>query len=98
MLTGSFNGADSGEAINTELLTSGLELLAKGTTLPSMPNIPFITGGGEVFWKELANVNGWRVQQHKFTGHCRVLDPDNIRIAWGGIDAITGVFARLIKK
>jgi hypothetical protein len=51
-----------------------------------------------VFWNELANVNGWRVQQNQITHHCRVLNPDNLRVAWGGVDTIMGAFEQLVKK
>jgi len=86
------------EKMNKGLLEEGLKLLALGESLPSMPNIPFPTMGGQVFWNELANVNGWRVQQNMLTQHCRVLDPDDMRVAWGGVDAIMTAFERLVKK
>ena len=60
-----------------------------------MPNIKFPTMGGEVFWTDLAEYNGWRVQQNSFTKHCRILDPENIRIAWGGEDKIIELFIKL---
>lgn len=80
------------------LLTEGLKLLAAGESLPSMPNIPFPTMGGQVFWNELANVNGWRVQENQITHHCRVLNPDDVRVAWGGYEATMKAFERLVKK
>lgn len=49
----------------------------------SLPNIPFPTMGGKIFWDTLAEYGGWRVQQNEITKHCRVLDPKNIRRAWG---------------
>lgn len=84
--------------MDVDLLKQGLKLLSLGEILPSMPNIPFPTMGGQFFWNELANVNGWRVQQNMLTQHCRVLDPDDMRIAWGGADAIMKAFERLLKK
>jgi hypothetical protein len=86
------------DQIDIYLLEQGLRLLSMGEVLPNMPNIPFPTMGGEVFWNELASVNGWRVQQNMITQHCRVLDPNDVRVAWGGIEAIMNVFARLVKK
>ena len=61
----------------------------------SMPNIPFPTLGGHVFWTELANVKGWRLQRNDITRHCRILDPDDIRRAWGGEDALLKELRRL---
>ena len=49
-----------------------------------MPNIRTITMGGEVFWHTISDVNGWRFQENKVFGNCRILDPQNFRQAWGG--------------
>ena len=51
--------------------------------------------GGAVFWNDLAEYNGWRVQQNTLTQHCRILDPDDVRRAWGGMDAMEKLFKRL---
>lgn len=48
-----------------------------------MPNIEFPTMGGHVFWDTLATENGYKLQKNKLTGHCRILDPEDTRIAWG---------------
>ncbi len=61
----------------------------------SLPNINFPTMGGAVFWNDLAEYNGWRVQQNTLTQHCRILDPDDVRRAWGGMDAMEKLFKRL---
>ena len=53
-----------------------------------MPNVPTPTAGGEVFWKTLAEKNGWKVQQNMTLGNCRILDPANWRVAWGGKAAL----------
>lgn len=85
-------------AFDLDLVTTGLQVLATGGKWPSMPNIQSPTMGGEMFWNELANVNGWRVQQNRITHHCRVLNPNNERVAWGGVNTIMGEFERLVKK
>ncbi|MBR6144838.1 MAG: hypothetical protein IKQ23_11180 [Treponema sp.] len=66
--------------------------------MPSLPNINFPTMGGSVFWNNLAEVNGWRVQRNNITGHCRILDADDVRRAWGGEDAIIDLFNKLLKR
>ena len=48
-----------------------------------MPNIEFPTMGGHVFWDTLAVEQGYKLQRNKFTNHCRILDSDDNRIAWG---------------
>ena len=63
----------------------------------SMPNIPFPTLGGHVMWNELAECKGWRLQQNMLTQHCRILDPNNIRRAWGGKEALKKLFRELNK-
>lgn len=85
-------------SLDMDVIEQGLALLAQGKNLPLMPNIVMPTLGGKVFWDDLAESNGWRVQQNKFTGHCRVLDPDNYRRAWGGESEIMDFFNNIVKK
>ena len=85
-------------SLDMELIEEGLTLLSQGKNLPLMPNIPLPTLGGLIFWNDLKNVKGWRIQQNKITGYCRVLDPDNIRRGWGGVDAIMEFFRTVVKN
>lgn len=77
-----------------------IELIAKNPALLAelgdMPNINFQTMGGKVFWNDLASYNGWRIQQNTLFKNCRILDPDNVRRAWGGIDAMEKIFEKLV--
>lgn len=61
------------------------ELLTKW----SNANIKFPTMGGEVFWDNLAECDGWKIQQNKLTEHIRILDAGNNRVAWGDLDELT---------
>jgi hypothetical protein len=61
----------------------------------SMPNIPTATMGGYIFWVDIANVDGWRLQRNQVFGNCRILDPDNVRRAWGGETAMLKAFESL---
>ena len=54
----------------------------------AMPNIPFPTMGGEVFWDNICGNAGWKLQRNMFSGHYRILDPNNIRHAWGNEQAM----------
>lgn len=63
----------------------------------SFPNIPFPTMGGEVFWNTLAEYNGWKLQQNMITHHARILDSDNVRIAWGTINGMEKAMDRMAK-
>ncbi len=46
-------------------------------------NIPTPTLGGKVFWETLETRGEFRLQRNIITGHCRVLNSYNIRVAWG---------------
>lgn len=39
---------------------------------------------GDVWWDTLDCYKGWKIEKHKSTGHCRIIDPDNYRRVWGG--------------
>jgi pimeloyl-ACP methyl ester carboxylesterase len=43
------------------------------------------TLGGLQFWSDVRYVGGWRVQRHAQTGHFRLIDPQNVRHAWGNL-------------
>jgi hypothetical protein len=62
----------------------------------SMPNIPFPTMGGEVFWNNIAKYNGWNLQQNMITHHARIIDKNNVRIAWGTINGMTKALDRMV--
>lgn len=70
---------------------NGLDVLRKDpgrikdvlAAMPSMPNVAMKTFGGKTFWADLANVGGWRVQENILFGNCRLLDPEDVRQAWG---------------
>ena len=46
-------------------------------------NIDWGTKGGKVCWEDLHVHKGWRIQQNCFFSNCRILDPHDIRKAWG---------------
>ncbi len=50
-------------------------------------NLPLPTLGGAQLWADVQVHCGWRIQQHVYTGHHRLLDARNRRRAWGGLDA-----------
>lgn len=59
-----------------------LEGLGKG----GMPNLVAPTLGGKQLWRDVWWRNGWRVQEHVWTGHARVLDEHDVRRAFGRSD------------
>ena len=60
-----------------------------------MPNIKARTMGGEFFWNTIAEFDGWRMQENQVFGNCRIIDPDNVRKAWGGKNAILNAFEKI---
>jgi hypothetical protein len=44
------------------------------------------TAGGKQFWADRWFFHDWRIQRHALTGHCRLLDGNNRRHAWGSFE------------
>jgi pimeloyl-ACP methyl ester carboxylesterase len=61
----------------------------------SYPNLRLPTLGGRQFWGDVHYQVGWRIQHHVLTGHYRLLDPSDIRHAWGTEAACRSEFQRL---
>ncbi len=51
--------------------------------LADPPNVVAPTRGGTQLWGDVVLCGGWRIQRYVITGHCRLLDPDDVRRAWG---------------
>lgn len=49
--------------------------------------LPQKTLGGKQFWSDLFFFHGWHIQRNAVTGHCRLLDADGKRHAWGTFEA-----------
>ena len=58
-----------------------------GATASSRVNVPSRTYGGRQFWGDVRFFGGWKIQQNVFTGHHRLLDPGDVRRAWGAREA-----------
>jgi pimeloyl-ACP methyl ester carboxylesterase len=57
-------------------------------------NVPWPTLGGKQIWADLFIHGGWRIQSNVYTGHCRLLDRNNIRRCWGTYEHCRTVFDR----
>ena len=76
---------------NTVLLATLKKICADPTLLGLLQvnlNAEMGTRGGNVFWTDLAEYQGWRWQQNKVFGQVRLLDPLNNRKAWGNFSKI----------
>jgi len=47
------------------------------------PNVDMPTMGGGYFWSDELVFRDWRIQRNVYTGHYRLLDPYDVRRAWG---------------
>lgn len=85
-----------------EVVTTGLQMLANtkalADKLPLMPNIEMQTMGGKIWWTNLAEYNGWKVQQNKAFGNCRILDDNDRRRAWGSEAKILELFENIVNN
>ena len=61
-------------------------------------NLPFPTFGGKQIWADIFIRSGWRIQRNVYSGHCRLLDRNNIRRAWGTQEQCRESFERLQKR
>ncbi len=61
---------------------------------PHWLNLKMPTLGGKQIWTDHVWRDGWSVQQNVLTGHWRLLDPRNIRHAWGSRAACEAVLER----
>lgn len=52
------------------------------------------TLGGTQLWADVFWHAGWRIQEHAWTGHGRLLDPRDRRVAWGDLAACRAAFER----
>jgi hypothetical protein len=50
-------------------------------------NWPWRTLGGKQFWTDQWIERDWRIQRNSTTGHYRLLDPQEVRRAWGSFEA-----------
>jgi hypothetical protein len=71
-----------------------------------LPNIVAPTMGGTLFWEDVAEIKGWlqkaavfrRMQKNIFTEHWRLLDPKNMRYAWGMKGKMVDIFVKAARK
>jgi pimeloyl-ACP methyl ester carboxylesterase len=59
---------------------------AQEEPLPGNYNIAWKTTGGLQYWGDELVYSGWRIQRNALTGHCRLLDGDDRRQAWGSLE------------
>ena len=82
------------DEMNAKLVEKMTKLFPNGYTLADFiqgfhsrfaPNVQFPTLGGKVWYDNIFEVDGWRLQQQRTIGlksHYRILNPKNVRAAW----------------
>lgn len=58
-------------------------------------NVPIKTGGGTQLWTDHAYRDGYRIQQHAWTGHHRLIDAGDVRRCWGSREECQSELDRL---
>ena len=66
------------------------------TTPQNLPNVVMPTWGGKQFWTDRLIDSGHRIQENALTGHYRLLDGRNRRLAWGSFDQCRRKLAELV--
>ncbi|MDX1945942.1 MAG: lipase [Pirellulaceae bacterium] len=61
-------------------------------------NFPTGTFGGQQFWSDELVHGEWRIQQNVLTGHYRLLDDRDFRMAWGTYDQCRAKFDELRRE
>ena len=49
-------------------------------------NLKLKTLGGQQFWTDLLIISNWKIQRNEMTEHCRLIDSNNYRHAWGNYE------------
>jgi pimeloyl-ACP methyl ester carboxylesterase len=75
-----FHSGESSAQDSTDPDGAGVELMPEGST---RWNVPTPTLGGRQMWGDVLYFRGWRIQQNALSKHFRLLDPDDVRQAWG---------------
>jgi len=72
------------------------ECPAKEVMVPQhLPTIKHSATDSETWWNVLAEHGGWKLEQHKYTTHCRILNPEHVCVAWGWKDEMTAAFEKV---
>lgn len=63
-----------------------------------IPNIEMKTMGGEVFWENIEERGGYRLQKNIVFGNCRILNTDDIRLDYGSETSMRAKFHQLVNN
>ncbi|MGI9458067.1 MAG: esterase/lipase family protein [Aeoliella sp.] len=89
-------------AIAGLLTAGGMAASAFAAGKPRRPrsflNLRTPTSGGQQLWADVRLFHEWRIQRNALTGHFRLVDGDNQRLAWGTLEACEGELETVRKE
>ncbi len=84
------------------VLASGGELASKAENIMkkelNMPNLKLPVMDDGVFWNDIAECKGLKLQQNTVTKSARIIDSNGVRVAWGTYNGMQMVINRLCKE
>ena len=64
----------------------------------SFPTFPQRVLDRGVWWRVLIEDAGWKLEKHILTGHCRILNPQKVRTAWGWEGKMRLAFDKVMRQ
>ena len=80
------------------LLAASWPLIAAGPLKADLPEFNPKTMGGQYFWADELVYYDWRIQCNTFTGHCRLLDDEKHRHAYGTFEHCNAKLAEIKRQ
>lgn len=62
---------------------AGEEAIEDVMVVQHLPTIEHKVVDAGIWWRVVAETNGWKLEKHRLTKHCRILSPEKICRAWG---------------
>ena len=72
-------------------------IINNGSANGNFLNIPTPVMDWGIWWNDIQELKGWKVQQNMVTHHVRIIDPNKMRRAWGTQKAMEDLFERIAK-
>ena len=79
-------------------ILGGEEPSGKVMVPQGFPGIEGQVMDAEIWWTVLESLAGWKLEKNKVTGHCRIIDPEKLRKAWGRETEMRMAFEKVKKQ
>ena len=60
--------------------------------------VPFPVVDAGIWWETVETAHGWKLERNRVTGHARIVDPQKVRRAWGGLVEMKKAFAKVRRQ